>query len=196
MYDQNTLTGIYDLQVECMKDFSNIEKDLYNNVNKNNIRKFRSIEMKKGAINKYCTHILSKNFITEFPVIRHQLRKNNEILNTLHDRIIFFNSKTMGILQALPEEILFNIFKYLDFNSIYTFSKTSINSLLIVNKYREHRILSTNKEDDISYQKYLDNKNNILDQERYMKIDPLTIQKNILYILDPYNYCEVTFNYI
>ena len=93
MYDQNTLTGIYDLQVECMKDFSNIEKDLYNNVNKNNIRKFRSIEMKKGAINKYCTHILSKNFITEFPVIRHQLRKNNEILNTLHDRIIFFNSK-------------------------------------------------------------------------------------------------------
>ena len=196
MYDQNTLTGIYDLQVECMKDFSNIEKDLYNNVNKNNIRKFRSIEMKKGAINKYCTHILSKNFITEFPVIRHQLRKNNEILNTLHDRIIFFNSKTMGILQALPEEILFNIFKYLDFNSIYTFSKTSINSLLIVNKYRKHRILSTNKEDDISYQKYLDNKNNILDQERYMKIDPLTIQKNILYILDPYNYCEVTFNYI
>ena len=136
------------------------------------------------------------NFLKNYIVINHQIQKNNEILNVIFNRIIFFNTKTLGSSEILPKEIIFKIFEFLNFNEIYELSQIAIPALILVNEYREHNVISTNNIDDIGFQKYLINKDSLIRLQKIFQINPLNIQQNNLYILDPYNYCEVTFNYI
>ena len=196
MHDENTFIEFYESQISFLTKILEIEYNLYNNKTKENIEKFKEIVYKKELLENYCNNLIRHNFLKNYIVINHQIQKNNEILNVIFNRIIFFNTKTLGSLEILPKEIIFKIFEFLNFNEIYEFSQIAIPALILVNEYREHNVISTNNIDDIGFQKYLINKDSLLDYKKYLEINPLNIQQNNLYILDPYNYCEVTFNYI
>ena len=196
MYDQDTLTELYESQILCITEILEVEKAIYNNNSIQLMNKFRSLKSKKKVIENLSKTIMRHNFINYYVKIKHQIHKNNEILDIIVNRIIFFNTKTIGMFEILPKELLLKIFDYLNFKDIFTFSCISVPALILVNEYREHKVLKTGNVNDIGYQKYLTNKNQITDPKKYINMDPLQIQANILYLLDPYNYCEVTFNYI
>jgi hypothetical protein len=196
MHNEDTFIELYESQISFLNKILDIEYNLYSNKTKENIEKFKEIVYKKELLENYCNNLIRYNFLKKYIVINHQIQKNNEILNVIFNRIIFFNTKTLGLLEILPKEIILKIFEFLNFNEIYEFSQISIPALLLVNEYREHNVISTNNSDDIGFQKYLITKDSLLDYKKYLEINPLNIQQNNLYILDPYNYCEVTFNYI
>lgn len=196
MYDENTLTELYKSQISCLTELLEIEKELNNSKSIHIVNKFKSLKSKKKVIENFSKTFLRFDFMNYYVKIKHQIQKNNEILNIIFDRIIFFNTKNLGMFEILPNELLLKILDYLNYKDIYIFSKISIPALISVNEYREHKVLKTGNENDIGYQKYLTNKKYIMDYKKYIDMNPLQIQQNILYLLDPYNYCEVTFNYI
>lgn len=196
MYDKDTLTDLYESQILCMTEILEVEKGIYQNNSIQLMNKFKSLKSKKKDIENFSKTVMRYNFISHYVKIKHQIQKNNEILDIIFDRIIFFNTKTIGMLEILPKEVMLKIFDYLNFKEIFTFSCISVPALTLVNEYREHKVLKTGSTSDIGYQKYLTNKNEIMDPQKYINMDPLQIQGNVLYLLDPYNYCEVTFNYI
>ncbi len=196
MYDENTLTELYKSQISCLTELLEIEKELNNSKSIHIVNKFKSLKSKKKVIENFSKTLLRFDFMNYYVKIKHQIQKNNEILNIIFDRIIFFNTKNLGMFEILPNELLLKILDYLNYKDIYIFSKISIPALISVNEYREHKVLKTGNENDIGYQKYLTNKKYIMDYKKYIDMNPLQIQQNILYLLDPYNYCEVTFNYI
>jgi hypothetical protein len=196
MYDEDTLTELYESQILCLTEILELEKRIYTNNSIQQMNKFKSLKSKKKVIENFSKTLMRYNFINYYVKIKHQIQKNNEILDIIFDRIIFFNTKTLGSLEILPKELILKIFSYLNFKDIFTFSCISVPALTLVNEYREHKVLKTGNDNDIGYQKYLTNKNYIIDHNKYINMDPLQIQTNVLYLLDPYNYCEVTFNYI
>ena len=196
MYDKSTLTELYESQILFMKELLEVEKGIYQNNSIQLFNKFKSLKSKKKDIVNFSKTLMRYNFISYYVKIKHQIQKNNEILDIIFDRIIFFNTKTLGNLEILPKELILKIFDYLNFKDIFTFSCISVPALILVNEYREHKVLKTGNTSDIGYQKYLTNKNYIMQPDKYINIDVLQIQANVLYLLDPYNYCEVTFNYI
>ena len=196
MYNKDTLVELYESQLLCLNEILQVEKNIYQNNSPQILNKFKSLKSKKKVIENFSNTLMRYSFINNYVKIKHQINKNNEILTIIFDRIIFFNTKTLGKLDILPKEIILKIFGFMNFKDIYSFSTISIPALIYVNEYREHKVLCSNNDDDIGYCKYLENKESILDYNRYIKIDPLNIQQNALYLLDPYNYCEVTFNYI
>ena len=102
MYDKDTLTDLYESQILCMTEILEVEKGIYKNNSIQLMNKFKSLKSKKKDIENFSKTVMRYNFMSHYVKIKHQIQKNNEILDIIFDRIIFFNTKTIG---RLPETI-------------------------------------------------------------------------------------------
>lgn len=177
-------------------EFSLLEKTI---ININNASKYKddykSLKLKFKIIDTYLENIVKKrnfeiiDFSNNYSKI-HQYKQHIEIIDS---RIILFNTKSIGILEFLPEEMIFKIFNFMNEKDLLTLSKCGINILKIVNNYREHISLKQNTDlyQDVFYQKYLINKKKLYNQEYYTNIK---YNKQLCYTMEPCNYSSSFFS--
>lgn len=179
---------------DFIKEFSFLEKKISNGASNYN-DEYKSLKLKFKIIDTYLENIVTKrNFeIIDFSTHYTKIHELKHFIQIIDNRIILFNTKSIGLFELLPSEMLFKIFSYMNEKDLFKFSKCGINFLKIINDYREYIFLKNNKDkDDVFYQKYLYSKNDTLYNQ--LHFNNLTYNRKICYTLDPCEYSHSLFS--
>ena len=117
------------------------------------------------------------------------------IIHVTCDRIEFFNNDNNYLFDSLPNELIYNIFKYCDDDNLMKFGYLNTNMLNLIINFKESKIKKflneNNDTDNVYYEKYLMNKCKIFDKRYYNLLfnnnyrsihlyHPCTYAKNLL----------------